>query len=246
MTKQGGLGDALYVGGYNVSGDIQSVKRVGGGPAALDLTSIEQYAFERAGGKRDGAIEFTAFFNKSPGRAHEALSTMPTADSIVSYLRGTSLGAPAACLNGKQIGYDPTRAEDGALTIGTVAEGNSYGLEWGHNLTAGVAAQTAAGTLTGYADGVGAATAFGLQAYLHVFAFTGTSVVVSLEDSNNGGADPYTTVASFASMTGIGDQRIQTARNENIKQWLRVRTTGTFSLLWIAVIVVRNEVEVTF
>ena len=41
MAKQGGLGDRLFVGGYNLSGDIGSVQRIAGGPAALDVTVTE-------------------------------------------------------------------------------------------------------------------------------------------------------------------------------------------------------------
>ncbi len=99
MAKQTGLGDNFYVGGYNLSGDTQALGSIHGGPAALDMTSIDQSAFERQGGLRGGGIEWTSYFNDAAGQAHPALSTLPTADVILTYARGTTLGAPAACIS---------------------------------------------------------------------------------------------------------------------------------------------------
>src|SRR5690606_15840714 len=73
------------------------------------------------------------------------LSAMPTSDIIVSYFRGTTVGNPAASLVAKQVGYDPTRGNDGALTLNTSAQANGYGLEWGVMLTPGTDTATAAG-----------------------------------------------------------------------------------------------------
>lgn len=249
MGKQSGLGDNLYVDQYDLSGDIGSLGGVHGGPAALEVTAINKLAKERIGGQRDGGMEYTSFFNVATGQEHDALSSLPTAARIVSYLRGTTLGKPAACLNSRQTKYDPKRADDAALTIDIDSVGDSYGLEWGHNLTAGRYVSVGTEDLPGFDDGAGAATDFGLQAYLHVFAFTGTSVAITLEDSDDDAAtDPYTAItgAAFASVTGVGQQRIQTGRTENVKEWIRVATSGTYSSLDFAVIVVRNEVAVAF
>src|SRR6187455_3469811 len=108
MAKQSGLGDRLYVSGYDLSGDIGSIQRIAGGPAALDLTDITQSAYDREGGLRDGGIDFTAWFDKATNRAHPRLSVLPTADVITTYCRGLGLGSPAASCVAKQINYDPT------------------------------------------------------------------------------------------------------------------------------------------
>ena len=222
MAKQGGMGDNLYVGGYNLSGDIGSLGKIGGGPAPLDLTGIDKSAFERRGGLRDGSIEFTSYFNPSIDQAHDRLSDLPTIDVLVSYFRGTALGGQSANLVGKQINYDPSRAADGSLTIGVQALANGFGLEWGTSMTAGRRTDGTAGA--GTAVDFGAASAFGLQAYLHVFAFTGTSVTVKLQESSDaGGVDTWADVVGggFAAATGVTSQRIATTSNLAVEQFLR-------------------------
>lgn len=247
MAKQGGMGDQLYVAGYDLSGDIGSLGNISGGPAAMEVTAIDKSAFERIGGLRDGRIEYSAFFNDAAGQAHPRLSLLPTTDVIVSYLRGTTLGNPGACLNGKQINYDPSRGNDGSLTIAVEAQANAYGLEWGTQLTAGKRTDGAAANGTGV--DFGAASSFGLQAYLQVFAFTGTSVTVKIqESSDNGVGDAFADVTGggFTAATGVTSQRIATAGGLAVERYLRVVTTGVFTNAVFAVTVARNDTSVVF
>lgn len=249
--KQAGMGDRLFVAGFDLSGDIGSLGRIGGGLAGVqDVTGIDKSAFERIGLARDGSIEFSAFFNDAAGQAHPRLSTLPTTDQIVTYLRGTSLGSPAASMVGKQIGYDPSRDADGSLTIEVQALANGFGLEWGTQLTAGL--RTDAAATNGAGVDLAAATTFGLQAHLHVTAFTGVDATIKIqESSDNAVADPYADVVggAFAQVTaGPTSQRIQTARNLTVERWLRVVTvtTGGFTNLSFVVAVKKNEVSVVF
>lgn len=145
--KESGLGDNLYVGGYDLSGDTGSLGNIGGGPAALELTGIDKSAFERVGGSRDGRIEWSSWFNTLG--AHPVLSALPTADVHVMYCRGTTLGCPAACLVSKLPDYPGQRGNDGSFTFGLSAQANGYGLEWGQLLTAGLRTDTAAANGTG-------------------------------------------------------------------------------------------------
>ncbi|MFD0053042.1 hypothetical protein ACFVHR_04860 [Streptomyces sp. NPDC127168] len=248
--KQPGLGDNLYIGGYDLSGDIQAVGNIGGGPSPLDFTAINKRAYERKGGRLDGRMQVTSFFNPGPAAdaAHKVLSVLPRTDVTAMYCRGTTLGAPSANLVAKQIGYDGTRGDDGSFTFGVEMQSNAYTLEWGRLLTAGKRTDAAAGNGTSVDFGTGS-TSFGLQAYLHVFAFTGTSVTVKVQSSSdNGVGDAWADVTggSFAAATAVGAQRIQTARNATIERYLRVVTTGTFSNAVFAVSVIRNDVAVTF
>ncbi|MDN3244161.1 hypothetical protein [Streptomyces sp. ZSW22] len=248
--KQSGLGDALFISGYDLSGDIQSVGNIGGGPAPLDFTAINKSAHERKGGRLDGRMQVTSFFNPGPeaDAAHTVLSVLPRTDVTAMYCRGTGLGAPSANLVAKQIGYDGTRADDGAFTFAVEAQSNFYTLEWGRLLTAGKRTDTAATDGDSVDFGTGP-TAFGLQAYLHVTAFTGTDVTVKLqESSDNGVGDPWADVVggTFTAATGVGAQRIQTARDQTVERYLRVVTTGTFTNAVFAVSVIRNDVEVTY
>jgi hypothetical protein len=156
MAKQTGLGDGLLIGGYNVGGDIQQVT-MHGGPALLEVTDITQSAKSRLGGLRDGEMEFTAYFDPAAGASHAAFSALPTSDVQVVYLRGSALGNPACCQQGKQLNYDPTRSNDGSLTEKISVEADPYGQEWGIQLTPGVfsAANLLTGQNSGFEGGIG-------------------------------------------------------------------------------------------
>src|SRR5205814_1753350 len=187
MSKQSGLGDALYLHGYDRSGDIGSLDKVSGGAADINTTGIDKGAMERILGIRDGGIDYKAFFNPDATTGvHARLSTLPTTDQIITYCRGTTLGSPAACLVAKQLNYDPKRGNSGEINFDVSSVANGYGLEWGQLLTAGKRTDTTATNGTGVDFGLGSpplfngAGLFGAQFYLHVFAFTGTSVTVKI------------------------------------------------------------------
>lgn len=246
MAKQSGLGDNFYVGGYDLSGDTASLDNISGGPAVIDVTGINKSAYERIGGLRDGHVEWTSHWNPDTVGVtfteHTALAGLPTTDVGVMYFRGTTLGDPAAALVGKQINYDPTRADDGKMTFKVQVEANAYGLEWGRNLTAGIRTDTAATLGTGI--DTTASLSFGGQAYLQVFAFTGTDVTVKIQDS----ADDvtYADVASFAFTqvtSGRQTQRIALTNTATIRRYVRATTvtTGGFTSCAFAVVVVKND-----
>jgi hypothetical protein len=247
VAKTGGLGDAFFIAGYDMSGDIGSIS-LSGGPATLDVTGIDKSAHERIGGLRTGSMSWKAFFNPALAGTHDKLAALPTSDVICTYARGTTLGNPSACQVSKQINYDGTRGDSGEFTFAVEAQCNGFGLEWGLQLTAGKRTDTTATNGTSVDFGTGS-TAFGLQAYLHVFSFTGTSVTVKLqESSDNGAGDAFTDVTGggFTAATGVTSQRIATSASQTVERYLRVVTTGTFSSAVFAVTVVRNDTAVSF
>lgn len=245
MAKQTGLGDRLYVGGSNLSGDIGSVQRIAGGPAALDLTDITQSAYDREGGIRNGGIDFTSYFDKATGKAHPVLSALPRADTLVTYGRGALIGSWAASCVALQIDYAGTRANDGSFTFNVSTQSDGYGLEWGQQLTAGERTDTSA-TNGASLDG-GASSSFGAQFYLHVTGFTGTLVTVKIQDSADNSAWLDLSGAAFTAATAVGWQRIAIANNATVRRYLRAVTTGTFSSATFVVNAVRNDVAgVTF
>lgn len=248
MSKQSGLGDNLFVAGYDLSGDIGSLGRISTPRGITDVTGINQSAHERRLLSKDGQIEFNSWFNPDAAQAHERLGALPTTDQVLTYCRGTTLGNPAAAMVAKQVNYDGARAADGSLSFSVAAQANGFGLEWGRQLTAGK--RTDGSATNGDSVDLGSASpgAFGLQAYLHVFAFTGTSVTVKIqESSDNGGADAFADVVGggFTAATGITSQRIATGAI-NVERYLRVVTTGTFTNAVFAVTVIRNPFEVSF
>jgi hypothetical protein len=143
MAKQSGLSARFLVGGYDLSGDIQALDKISGGPALWDTTDITQSAHSRTGTLRDGSMSFSEFFDAA--NAHPVLSALPVTDELMTFLvPPQAIGSPAACLNAKQIGYDPDRGADASLILKTEGQGNGYGLEWGLTLTAGLRTDTAA------------------------------------------------------------------------------------------------------
>lgn len=251
MAKQSGLGDRLYVHGYNLSGDTGSLQRIGGGPAALDVTDITQSAYQRIGGERTGEITWSSWFNPAANQAHARYKGLPATDVILTYGRGATLGNPAACMVAKQVNYDGSRGDDGSLMFALNAVSNGYGIEWGRQLTAGPRTDT--GATNGSSIDDAASSAFGLQAYLHVTAFSGTDVTVRIQESSDDGAgDAFANVTggAFTQITSSTPtaERIATATNLAVERYLRVvtATTGGFSSLSFVVVVVRNATAPAF
>lgn len=251
MAKTAGMGDNFYSGGYDLSGDVGSLSRIGGGPAPLEVTAINKSAPERLGGKRDGEISFMSWFNPAAAQAHAALSPLPTANVIASYFHVPAIGNPAASVVAKQINYDGTRGADGSLSFAIQALANGFGLEWGDQLTAGKRTDTGATAGTAFDSGA-ATTNFGLQAYLQVFSFVGTDVTVKIQESSDNAGDAYADVVGggFTQITGGAPltQRIATATNLAVERYLKVTTvtTGGFTSLVFAVMAVRNLAAPTF
>lgn len=245
MAKQSGLGDYCLVDGYDFSGDIGSLSRIGGGPALGEVTGITKGAPERLGLLRDGGIDFAAWFNPSTGQEHKVLSTLPTADRQVTYCRGLGIGNQAASLIGKQISYDATRAADGSLVLAVSTQSNGYGIEWGEQLTAGKRTDTTA-TNGAVLDFGSTSTLFGWQAYAHLIAFTGTNITLTIQDSADNATFATLTGGAFAAFTGIGAQRIEGGRTATVRRYLRVASSGTFTSATFLVNFVRNQSAVTF
>lgn len=251
MAKQHGLGMRLFVGGYNLSGDVGAINSIRGGPTALDMTGIDASAHEREGGVRDGGIDYTSFFNDASGHSHPVLKTLPTTDQIVTACVGTTLGFPAVACVGKQIGYDGTRNADGSLLFAVQTAGTKYGVEWGKQLTAGIRTDT--GATTGASVDFGSTPAVGLfaQAYLHVFSFTGTDVTIKIQTSEDDAVgDPFADRISFTQVTAgpTAERAVHSNAGQSVERYARVITTtsGGFSNLQFAVMLNQNLTVVSF
>jgi hypothetical protein len=240
------MGDGLLVGGVDLSGDIGSLERIGGGPNPLPATGINAFGMERIGGIRDGAMDFSAWFNPAVGQAHPTLSALPTANVIATYIHGSVLANPTASIVAKQVNYDGDRGTDGSLSFSVQELANGYALEWGDQLTAGIDRHT--GATNGVSvDYTAASTAFGWQAYLQVTGFNGTDCTITLQDSaNNTDFAPFTASAFTQVTVAPTSQRIQGARDAVVRRYVRVATTGTFTTIDLMVMFVKNLVAVNF
>lgn len=247
MAKQSGLGDNWYVSGYDLSGDVTALDNISGPSGVLDgVTGIDKSAMERLLGTRSGHMEVSTWFNDAAGHEHPALAALPTTDQLGTYFRSTTLGKPAAALVGKELDHALTRGADGALTAKTVLDSNLYGLEWGNSLTAGKQVDTTGANGTGV-DLTTVSLAFGWQAYLHVFALTGTNVVITLQDSADNAAFANLTGGAFTSVTAAPAwQRLEGGRTATTRRYFRIVSSGVFTSATFAVVFVRNDTAVTF
>lgn len=248
MAKESGLGAQLYMDQYDLSNDTNQLGKISKSLAALEFTGIDKSAMERKAGKLDAGITITTYHN--PTNAHAAYAPLPRVDRITSYFHRATLGVPVASMACKQLGYNPTRDADGNLLAEVDTQENGTWLDWGRALTAGKRVDTTAtnGTGVDYGDPTPAAYNFGLQAYLHVFAFTGTNVTIKLQSStDNGAGDAFSDVTggAFTLVTGVTKERIATARNQAIERYLRVVTSGTFTSVTFAVQATINITDMT-
>lgn len=242
MAKQTGLGDGFFLDGYDLSGDVGSVGRIGGGPTPLEVTGIDKSAYERKAGRFDGEISWAGWWNDADDQEHEALSGLVLTSRIATYRHGSTLGNSCASLVGKQVNFDWNRGQDGSLTSAVqVLASDGFWLDWGRMATAGKRTDTGAANGSSIDDA--AASSFGLRAYLHVFSFTGTSCTVTIQSSSDDGAgDAFAAITggAFTAATGRTSQRIATATDQAVERYLRVVTSGTFSECTFFVQITRN------
>lgn len=245
MAKETGLGANFYLDGYDLSGDTSSLENISKALNPIALTGIDKLAFERKSGQLTGRIAWTSFWN--PTGAHPPLKLLPRTDRIPSYWHRPTLGAPVASMVAKQTNYDGSRTAEGGFMLKVDTLSNAFWLDWGLGLTVGKRTDTVATNGTGV--DFTTSSAFGLQAYLQVFAFTGTSATIKLqESSDNGAGDAFADVTggAFTLVTSAPQsQKIQTARALTIERYLRVVTTGTFSNLVFAVHATINRTDNT-
>ena len=190
-----------------------------------------------------GTIEF-AFTSTAPtwhwfaqGQEHNALAGLTGNDQVCTYMRGSAIGNPAACMVSKQTDYNPTRDNSANLTVKVDWQANAYGLEWGQQLTQGLRADIT-GTTGPVFDG-GAGTAYGAQAYLQLVELVGTNVDVEIDHCTTSGGT-YASLIDFGSQTAIGGWRAVVSNTTTVNRYLQVTTTGTFTLATFAVVFVRN------
>lgn len=250
MAKQTGLGHRLLVGGLDISGDVTALDEITGSMDELKTTGINKSAHERLGGVRDGLIKATTWWNNAVAGTHDTLAALPTTDLHAMYIMGSSIGDPAAGLVARQMNYAPKRGDDGSMTAEVELHGDAYGLEWCSLLTAGTRTDTTAtnGSSLDYGATIGS-TAFGLQAYLQVLSFSGSSCTIKLqESSDDGGSDAFADVTggSFGAQSAVGASRIATATGQTVERYLRVVTSGTFSSCAFVVAVAKNLTSTAF
>jgi hypothetical protein len=226
MAKKSGLGQQIFVNGYDLSGDIAAIDNAGSPRELLDITALNASAHERVMGLSDGNIGVSSWFNDATEQEHAAFSGLPTTDRIVMWAFGATRGDVAACLVAKQINYDGSRGTDGSLSFTIDTQANGVPLEWGNTLTTGKETHSSATTSTSRDDG--ATTGYGLVGILSVTDVDSGTVTVNIQQS----ADNVT-FANILGFVAVSAAAAPTAQRLTLSgailRYLRVSTTGTFS-----------------
>jgi hypothetical protein len=240
MAKQSGLGDQLFIGGYDIGADINSIGSISTPRQTLEGTAITQSANARLFGLRDASAEFVSYFDPAADASHAILKTLPVADTQLMYLRGTGVGSEAFCMVGKQIDYNPNRGDDGSLLFTTSIQSNGFGADWADQLTAGKVTHASGASTTGL-DTLAAAS-FGWQAYIQVFSLGSGTAEITIEDSADNSAWLTLSGAEFTDATTRTFERIQSSSaTATVRRYLRVTTSGTFTDLVFAVAINKND-----
>ena len=91
MAKQSGLGQALFVQGYDLSTDVSTLSGAGYTQELLDTTGINVSAPERVAGRVDSTLVINGWFDNADDKAHEAFKSLPRTDRVVTYQIGTAI-----------------------------------------------------------------------------------------------------------------------------------------------------------
>lgn len=252
MSKESGLGARYAYDGYDLSNDTQMFGNIDKTMQLLEVPGIDVSAMERITGELDGAINWKTYFNPSALKQHAALKGMPRTDRIASYWHRSTIGTPVASLVVKQFSYSTGREKNGMLLGDVKTMADASWLDWGYGITAYGRTDTTAtnGAGVDFGDPTPGAYNFGLQAYLQVSAFSGTTCTIKLQSStDNGGTDAFSDVigGAFTAVTGGAplSQKISTARDQTVERYQRVVTSGTFTSITFSVAVVLNITDMT-
>ena len=244
MSKRSGLGNRLYVGGYDLSGDVGAISSLSTPRGSQVNTGIDKFATERLLMGVDASLSFDTWFNDATDKLHDALSTLPTTDRQAIFAVSTTRGASAFSMEAKQVNYDWTRSAEGGLA-GAVSLSQSGGErpEWGE-MIAMKETIASAGDLTGWIDVGGVQTTDGVVCRLQIFTLGSGTPVITLQDSSdttNGDDGSWSTIGTFTNNTARTAQRLSVAGN--VEKALRIEASGTFTNLVVVAVVRRGTAE---
>ncbi len=245
MSKSSGLGNRLYVAGYDISGDVGAISNASTPRGVQDITGIDKSAHERLLLNSSGEIGFDSFWNEASDQIHDVLSSLPTTDRQAIYARSaTTRGGAGLAMGCKQIDYNWNRPADGTLTGTTqLLSSDGFAPAWGE-MIAMKETIASAGNLDGFVDAGGAQTTAGVVAYLQIFTLGSGTPTVILEDSSDttdGTDGTWSTVGTFTIQSARSTERI--TASGNVEKGLRLRASGTFTNLVVACLVRRGTAQ---
>ena len=231
MAKVNGLNVRLYVEGYDLSGDANSLSSVGYTNELLDVTTLDVSAYKRVVGIVDTELTVDAWFDNAASKQHAVWTSnsgkQPTTDQEIMIPMGSAVGDQFVGLAAKQGTYSTTRAPGSAIAANAVFSANGSAAEFGEMMTAHDDTHSSAGS--GTVVDSGAATTNGGTGYLQLLSLASGSVTVKIQESSSSGGtySDLTTFSTVAAAAAPASER--TTMSGNVARYLKVTTTGTFS-----------------
>jgi hypothetical protein len=230
MAKENGLNVRLYVEGYDLSGDANSLGSLGYTNSLYDITTLDVSGTKRLLGPVDGSIDVNGYFDNASGRIHPVFTSnsgsLPTADQVVLVPLGSAVGDPSIGLVAKEGNYDTERG-DSAITVTSTFHGNGYAPEFGEMLTAHDDTHSSAGS--GTVVDSGASTSNGGSGYLQLLSLASGSCTVNLQESTSSGGS-YSNFMTFSTVAAAAAPSAERVTMEGtVQRYIKVTTTGTFS-----------------
>lgn len=249
--KSAGMGDQLWIGGYDLGADTNSLSGINGGQATLPATAITNDAEARFGGERSGEMSIVSYFNPDANQSHAVYAPLPTTDVVCTYAHTTAIGGPSANIVAKEVDYQGARGQDGSYLLTIPMQSNGYGLSWAFQATAGKrtdAAATAAAAVSPLDQLTASPGAFGGIMWVHLFSLDSGSVTIKLQESSDNGADAYADVVGAT--TGAQAAAPYSARialgSIDVERYIKVVTTGVFTNAIFAVSFYRHRIATVY
>ena len=140
MAKVSGLDTRLYVEGYDLSGDANSLGSAGWSQNLLDVTTLDSSAVKRLVGEASGQMTVNVWFDAATGKSHSVFTSLsgkqPTADQTVLVPLGSAVGSKSASIVAKQSDYSVDSAPGSAVSGVVNYSSTGTPLEFGTMVTA--------------------------------------------------------------------------------------------------------------
>ena len=226
MANAHGKDIAIYLGDTDVSGFLNA-NAITINNELADTTAYADEDRTHLAGLITGTATLGGHFDGASGAIDEELTNSLKTSTLLSVAYGAALSDRWIGMQLQASDYTISPPVGDVSVVSYVAQADDAGVSRGTVLHPIANVETGAGSETKVDQA--AATALGCIAFLHVIAFTGTDITITIEDgATEGGA--FTELVGFTQVTGITSERVKVAAAATTpNRWVHVDWTGTFS-----------------
>lgn len=195
-----------------------------------ELADTSAYADEDRnfiGGLITGNVTLGGHFDQASGAITEELENSLKVSTLLSVAYGAALSDRWIGMALQASNYTVADPVGDVVVVNYTAQAEAGGVSRGTVLHPLANVETTADEETKVDQA--AATTLGCVGFVHLVAFTGDNITITIEDgATEGGA--FNDLVSFAQLTDIGKQRVAVAAAADTPdRWVKVSWTGTFT-----------------